>query len=101
VPDIEVLAFGGDAVFEPAGDEWMWRVRALLPADVERARALVDSGLEEQPDNPGVWYSKALVAMAEDRPGEARNFLERAIARVPALCDEALREAPLASLLDA
>jgi AraC-like ligand binding domain len=96
-PDTEVLAFGGDAMFQPAGDEWMWRVRALLPADIETARALVDDGLEEHPDNPGVWYSNALVAMVEDRPGEARKWLDRAIERMPALRDEALREAPLAS----
>jgi hypothetical protein len=49
----EVLAFGGDPVFQPAGDEWIWRIRPLLPDDPERAQALVDSGLAEAPDNPG------------------------------------------------
>jgi hypothetical protein len=49
----EVLAFGGDPVFRPSGSEWIWRVRALLPSDVDRAQALVDEGLVEIPDSPG------------------------------------------------
>lgn len=36
-PGTEVLAFGGDPVFRPAGHEWMWRVRALLPDQLDRA----------------------------------------------------------------
>jgi hypothetical protein len=99
-PDTEVVAFGGDAVFTPAGDEWMWRLRALLPDDMEGARALVAEGLSEQPDSPGVWYSKALLTAVEGHREEAREWLGRAVGRVPALRDEARAEEPLASLLD-
>jgi hypothetical protein len=59
-PATEVLAFGGDPVFRPAGHEWIWRVRALLPDQVDRARVLADAGLAELPGSPGLMYVQAL-----------------------------------------
>lgn len=96
----EVLAFGGEPVFEPAGHEWMWRVRSLLPERVDRARALADAGLAELPDSPGLWYCQALVAAAEQRPDDARRWLAKAIGRVPQLRAEARSEQLLADLAD-
>ena len=97
-PGTEVLAFGGDAVFRPAGHEWMWRVRHLLPDQVERARALADAGLAELPDSPGIWYVQALVAAAERHPEAARKWLAKAAEREPGLLDEARAEPLLADV---
>jgi hypothetical protein len=88
-PGTEVLAIGGDPVFRPAGQEWMWRVRALLPDQLDRARALADAGLAELPDSPGLMYVQALVAAAERRPERAREWLAKAIEREPLLREEA------------
>jgi hypothetical protein len=66
--------------------------------DLERARSLVTEGLAEAPDNPGVWYARALVAAAEDDPDGARTWLARAIEREPALLDEALNDELLAAV---
>jgi hypothetical protein len=46
-PGTEVLAFGGDAVFRPAGHEWMWRMRNLLQDEVERDPGLLDEARAE------------------------------------------------------
>jgi hypothetical protein len=99
-PETEVLAFGGDAVFEPAGHEWMWRVRYLLSEHVDRARALADAGLAEFPDSPGLWYCQALVDAAEQRPQQARQWLAKATRRVPELQEEARSERLLADIAD-
>ena len=97
-PGTEVLALGGRPVFEPAGHEWMWRVRHLLPQDIERARALADAGLAELPESPGLWYCQALVAAAEQRRDEAREWLAKAIRSVPELREEARSEELLADI---
>jgi hypothetical protein len=97
-PGTEVLAFGGDPVFRPAGHEWMWRVRHLLPDQVERARELADAGLAELPDSPGIFYVQALVAAAERQPGRAKEWLAKAVEREPRLLDEARAEPLLADV---
>jgi predicted DNA-binding protein (MmcQ/YjbR family) len=99
-PGTEVLAFGGDPVFQPAGDEWIWRVRPLLGGDLDAARALVDEGMAEAPENPGVWYAQALVAAAEGDVAEARRWLERAVERAPGLLDESRHDEVLAAVTE-
>ena len=99
-PATEVLAFGGDPVFRPAGHEWIWRVRALLPDQLDRARILADAGLAELPGSPGLMYVQALVAAAERRPERARDWLADAIEREPLLRDEARNEVLLAGLVE-
>jgi len=99
-PGTEVLAFGGDPVFEPSGSEWMWRVRPLLPDHPQSAQALVDEGLAETPESPGLWYAQALVAAAAERPELAREWLMKAVEREPRLLDEARAEELLAGLDD-
>jgi hypothetical protein len=84
--------------FVAAGNEWMWRVRHLLPDQVERARALADAGLAELPDSPGIWYVQALVAAAERHPEAARKWLAQAAEREPGLLDEARAEPLLADV---
>jgi mannose-6-phosphate isomerase-like protein (cupin superfamily) len=97
----EVLAFGGEPVFEPAGDEWMWRVRALLTEQLERAREVADGGLIEAPGNPGVYYAEALIAAADGRAENAREWLAKAVEVEPRLIEEARREQLLAAVAGA
>jgi len=98
-PNTEVLAFGGEPVFEPAGDEWMWRVRALLPERLDRAREIADEGLVEAPGNPGVHYAQALIAAAGGRPEDACEWLANAVEVEPRLLEEARSEGLLAAVV--
>jgi hypothetical protein len=91
-PNTEVLAFGGEPGFEPAGDEWMWRVRPLLPEQLDRAREVADEGLVEAPGNPGVYYAQALIASADCRAQDAREWLANAVELEPRLLEEARAE---------
>jgi hypothetical protein len=100
LPDTEVLAFGGDPVFEPAGSEVIWRVRALLPEHVDRARALADQAVADMPQSPGAWFAQALVCAAAGRHAQAREWLARAVGREPRLCDEARADDLLSALAD-
>jgi hypothetical protein len=99
-PRTAVLVFGGEPTFTPAGHEYMARMRALLPTDPDRARALAQEALRELPDSPGVHYALALAAAARGDDVEARRRLAEAVERVPALADEA-RDDGLTHLLDA
>jgi hypothetical protein len=76
------------------------RVRALLPDQLDRARALADAGLAELPDSPGLMDVQALVAAAERQPGRARDWLAKAIEREPLLREEARGDELLAGLVD-
>jgi len=97
-PNTEVLAFGGEPGFEPAGDEWMWRVRPLLPEQLDRAREVADEGLVEAPGNPGVYYAQALVASSDGRAQDAREWLANAVALEPLLLEEARAEGLLSEI---
>jgi hypothetical protein len=99
-PQAEVLALGGEPGFRPAGDEWMWRVRHLLPDRIESAREVVMQGLAEAPDSPGLWYARALLAAAQDDDKHAVRLMEEAIALEPTLLREAQREELFAHLLE-
>ncbi|HWK25488.1 MAG TPA: AraC family ligand binding domain-containing protein, partial [Solirubrobacter sp.] len=73
-PGTEVLAFGGDPVFQPSGSEVIWRVRARLPHDPQGAREIADEALRDAPESPGALYANALAT--GDRAA-ARDAIER------------------------
>jgi hypothetical protein len=91
-----VLVLGGDPVFQPAGEEVMARVRAVLD-DPPAARALAEEGRRELGPTPGVTYAAALAAAAAGDHAEAARLLRSAIDAVPALADEADGDPILAS----
>jgi tetratricopeptide (TPR) repeat protein len=95
--DTAVLAFGGPPTFEPAGHEYMARVRGALDRP-EEARVIAEAGLRELPDSPGARYAMALAAAAAGERDEARRWLEEAISRVPELRHEAQGDPVLAAL---
>jgi mannose-6-phosphate isomerase-like protein (cupin superfamily) len=50
-PGTTVLSFGGPPDFEPSAWEWIFRARALVDADPDRARDVVEEGLRAHPDD--------------------------------------------------
>jgi hypothetical protein len=93
-PDTAVLAFGGPPTFEPAGHEYMACVRGAVDRP-EEALAIAEAGLRELGETPGTLYAMALALAAAGRTEEAWRRLDEAIARVPALRDEARDDALL------
>lgn len=87
-PDTAVLAFGGPPTFQPAGHEYMARVRGAVDRPDEALR-IAEAGLQELPDSPGAQYAMALALAAAEDTDEARRRLEGAIAQVPDLRREA------------
>jgi mannose-6-phosphate isomerase-like protein (cupin superfamily) len=94
-PDTAVIAFGGPPTFEPAGHEYMARVRGAVDRP-DDALAIAEAGLRELGDTPGTLYAMALALAAAGRTDEARRRLDEAIARVPDLRREAQSDPLLA-----
>lgn len=86
-PDTAVLAFGGPPTFQPAGHEYMARVRGALDRPDE-ALAIAEAGRRELPDRPGALYALALALAAAGDHEEARRRLDEAISREPELRHE-------------
>ena len=94
-----VLSFGGPPTFAPSAWEWMFRAVALTDSEPARAREIVDDGLEQHPESPGLRVALARVLLAEgDEPG-ARAALADALERQPEVADYARQDAALAGLL--
>ena len=93
-PDTAVLALGGPPTFQPAGHEYMARVRGAV-GDPDKALAIARQGLHELPDSPGAQYAMALAAAAAGQRDEARRWLDSAVARVPELRHEARNDSLL------
>jgi hypothetical protein len=87
-PDTAVLAFGGPPTFQPAGHEYMARVRGALDRPDE-ALTIAEAGLDELPDSPGAKYAMALALTANGDRDAAREHLDAAIAAIPDLRHEA------------
>jgi hypothetical protein len=96
-PDTAVLAFGGPPTFEPAGHEYMARVRGAVDRPDE-ALAIAEDGLRELGKTPGTLYAVALAAAASGDAQRARRALDEAVARVPDLRREAQQDPLLARL---
>jgi hypothetical protein len=62
-----VLVLGGEPVFEPAGEEYMARVRARLD-DPPAALALAEKGMRELNGSPGATYAAAVTPRSGRSP---------------------------------
>jgi tetratricopeptide (TPR) repeat protein len=96
-PDTAVLAFGGPPAFEPAGHEYMARVRGAVDRPQD-ALAIAEAGLRELGETPGTLYAMALALAAAGDADEARRRLNEAIEREPDLRREVLSDPLLSSL---
>jgi hypothetical protein len=99
-PGTTVLSFGGPATFTPSAWEWFFRAAQYVDSDPERARAIVDDGLEVHPDSPGLLIYVAKLEARAGRPDAAREALRRALSRQPEAIELARDDERLAELLE-
>jgi quercetin dioxygenase-like cupin family protein len=98
-PGTTVLSFGGPATFTPSAWEWMFRADALIDSDVAAARAVLEDGLEQHPESPGLRVALARVLLAEGDEAAARATLREAVAGRPDAEDYARQDPALSALL--
>lgn len=98
-----VLALGGTRGQPYEASPWEWTALSLAPAkegDFERARALLEEGLERHPDNSGLLYNLACYEARDGRTEAALEHLARALELDPELRGWAGKDEDLASLHD-
>jgi mannose-6-phosphate isomerase-like protein (cupin superfamily) len=98
-PGTTVLSFGGPATFTPSAWEWMFRAVALAESDPARAREVVQDGLENHPESPGMRIALARVLLKEGDEAGARAALRDALERQPDAEDYVRQVPELAALL--
>jgi quercetin dioxygenase-like cupin family protein len=98
-PGTTVLSFGGPATFTPSAWEWMFRADALIDSDVAAARAVLEDGLEQHPESPGLRVALARVLLAEGDEAAARATLREAVAGRPDAEEYARQDSALSALL--
>jgi quercetin dioxygenase-like cupin family protein len=98
-PGTTVLSFGGPATFTPSAWEWMFRADALIDSDVAGARAVLEEGLEQHPESPGLRVALARVLLAEGDEAAARATLREAVAGRPDAEEYARQDSALSALL--
>jgi mannose-6-phosphate isomerase-like protein (cupin superfamily) len=98
-PDTTVLSFGGPPAFQPSAWEWFFRADPLVDSDPQRAREIVDDGLREHPESPGLPIYLARLEVRAGREEQARAALRRALARQPESEELARQDPKLAALL--
>jgi hypothetical protein len=98
-PGTTVLSFGGPPTFTPSAWEWMFRAVALIDSDPEKARAIVDDGLDKHPESPGIRIALARVRLADGDEAGARAALDDALALQPDAVDDVRQDPALGKLL--
>jgi hypothetical protein len=98
-PDTTVLSFGGPATFTPSAWEWSFRADPLLTTDPEKARAIVEEGLEQHPDSPSLLIFLARLEVRAGNEDKARELLARAFERQAESVELARQDPRLAALL--
>jgi tetratricopeptide (TPR) repeat protein len=99
-----VLSFGNYANFKPSAWEWHFRAEPHFDSDPDRARQILDQGLEANPDSAGLRYNRARFEARQGRREEALQELRQALALRPdreeELRADAAKDRDLAPLLD-
>jgi mannose-6-phosphate isomerase-like protein (cupin superfamily) len=98
-PDTTVLSFGGPPTFTPSAWEWMFRAVAVAESDPAKAREIVEDGLEQHPESPGLRIALARVRLAEGDEAGARAAVDEALALQPEAEDYVRQDAALVNLL--
>jgi hypothetical protein len=99
-PGTTVLSFGGPPTFTPSAWEWAFRAGPLLRPDRPQARAILQEGLSEHPDDPSLLYNLACADALDGRGDAALENLRRAVAGRPEVARWARDDEDLASLRD-
>ncbi len=73
-----VLSFGGPPVFEPSAWEWTFRAAPLIESDPAAAREILEDGLAEHPQSPGIRLRLAELELASGDREKALTRLEDA-----------------------
>ena len=94
-----VLSFGGPPVFTPSAWEWSFRAAPLVESEPERAREIIEDGLVQHPDSPGLRIHLARVEVRDGNEERARELLRLAIERQPEAAELARQDPKLAALL--
>jgi mannose-6-phosphate isomerase-like protein (cupin superfamily) len=98
-PGTTVLSFGGPATFTPSPWEWFYRAEQYLESDPQRARELVEEGLREHPDSPGLRIFLARLEVRAGNEDRARELLRLAFERQAESEEHARQDPRLAALL--
>jgi tetratricopeptide (TPR) repeat protein len=102
-PGTTALAIGGspDRVYEVSPWEWVAEaIPAWQAGDYDGARATIERGLEEHPDNPSLLYDLACVESLSGDHDAAIAHLRRAIELKPEFAEDARADHDFASIRD-
>ena len=95
-----MLSFGGPATFTPSAWEWHFRATAIRQDDPERARQIIDDGLEVHPESPGLRYYLGCLEAEQGNRDAAIECLRYAVEHAPGVVEEARKEKAFESLAD-
>jgi hypothetical protein len=98
-PGTTVLSFGGPPTFEPSAWEWFFRAEPYVESDPQRARGIIEEGLQARPDSPGLLIYLARLEVRAGDEDHARELLRRALERQPESVELARQDPRLATLL--
>ena len=97
-PGTTVLSFGGPPTFTPSPWEWSFRAAPLIESDPQRAREIIEDGLREHADSPGLRIHLARLEVRAGNEERARELLRLAFERQPE-SEELARPDPLLAAL--
>jgi hypothetical protein len=98
-PGTTVLSFGGPPAFTPSPWEWSFRAAPLVESEPQRAREILEDGLAQHPESPGLRLHLARVEVRDGNEERARELLRLAIERQPEAEELARQDPKLAALL--
>ena len=94
-----VLSFGGPPTFTPSAWEWSFRPAEHIESDPRKAREILEDGLREHPDSPGLRIHLARLEVRAGNEEHARELLRLAFERQPESVELARQDPRLAALL--
>jgi mannose-6-phosphate isomerase-like protein (cupin superfamily) len=97
--DTTVLSFGGPPTFTPSAWEWSFRAAPHVESDPQRAREILEDGLREHADSPGLRIHLARLEVRAGNEERARELLRLAFERQPESVELARQDPRLAALL--
>ena len=99
-PETTALAVGGAAgQAQPSAWEWVaTAVPAWRSGDFAGAQRLIEEGLGEHPDNPGLLYDLACLEALQGEHDAALEHLRRAVELKPEYAEDARKDEDFASI---